>query len=169
MDAQGSYLIANIEMTGNRVPNLVPPEEKEDNQWIEFGDDISGKPLNGQSVRKARDKEVEYIRKSKLYDIVPLSDCFRDTGKKPIAGRWVDINKGDLINEIVRSRWVAKDFKRGINHELFAATPPLEALRIIICQVATSSMDNKRMAGNKRLLIMDVSRAFFYAPVEKLT
>ena len=99
-----------------------------------------------------------------MYDIVPIEWCYRDTGKKPIAGRWVDVNKGDLVHENIRSRWVAKDFKRGANPELFAATPPLETLRILLSRLATSDIQmNKK--SNKRILIMDVSRACFYAPV----
>ena len=63
----------------------------------------------------------------------------------------------------------SKRLKRGVNHELFAATPPLEALRILLSQVATRAPNRSRDPNKKRLLIMDVSRAFFYAPVEKLT
>lgn len=61
---------------------------------------------------------------------------------------------------MIRSRWVAKQFRGSDNEEWFAATPPIEALRALISE-ATSG---KRRT--KRLLICDVSRAFFYAPVQ---
>ena len=57
-------------------------------------------------------EEVAYIRERKIYDIVPLSECWQHTGKKPIAGMWVDVNKGDLERMALRSRYVAKEFKR---------------------------------------------------------
>ena len=47
--------------------------------------------------------------------------------------RWVDTNKGDTINWDVRSRLVARDFKGGDKDrdDLFAATPPLEAKKML--------------------------------------
>ena len=42
---------------------------------------------------------------------------------------------------------------------LFAATPPLEALRSLVSDAAT---DN---TGSKVLMVIDVPRAFFEAPV----
>ena len=44
---------------------------------------------------------------------------------------------------------------------LFAATPPLEALRILLGDAATTGQ------GDKVVSIMDVSRAFFEAPVQR--
>ena len=53
------------------------------------------------------------------------------TGKKPIGVRWVDINKGDDQNPDYRSRLVAKEINTGHDDDLFAATPPIEALKIL--------------------------------------
>ena len=50
------------------------------------------------------------------------------TGKAPIKARWLDINKGDKVHPNYRSRYVAKDFNNEKRFDLFAATPPLEAL-----------------------------------------
>ena len=51
------------------------------------------------------------------------------SGKQPIGVRWIDINKGDEVNPEYRSRLVAQEIKRDHSLELFAATPPLEALK----------------------------------------
>ena len=52
---------------------------------------------------------------------------------------------------------MAKDFKTGNMPELFAGTPPLEALRIICSEAATEG------TCEKVIMINDVRRAFFYA------
>ena len=45
---------------------------------------------------------------------------------------------------------------------LFAATPPLEALRLLISEAATDDFER-----NKVISIIDVARAFFEAPVQR--
>ena len=47
------------------------------------------------------------------------------------------MNKGDDRNWNYRSRWVAKQFKTNTDFELFAATPPLDALRYFISTAAS--------------------------------
>jgi hypothetical protein len=46
-----------------------------------------------------------------------------------------------------------------------AAIPPLEALRALVTEWATL---NKQGQANTRMVICDVSRAFFYAPIDGL-
>ena len=56
-------------------------------------------------------------------------------------GRWVDVNKGGEGAMEVRCRLVARDFKskdKG-RDDLFAATPPLEAKRMLLSRAATST------------------------------
>ena len=74
-------------------------------------DDQSGEPLEPNKVRTARKEEISYFRDMKVYDKVDLSECLSATGRKPIAVRWVDINKGDSANPNYRSRLVAKEYK----------------------------------------------------------
>ena len=45
---------------------------------------------------------------------------------------------------------------------LYAATPPIEALRLILHFAATN-----RETGNFKIMTNDVSRAYFYAPVQE--
>ena len=55
--------------------------------------------------------ELDSVRISELYDIVPKEQSFTETGKPPIPLKWVDTNKGDDRNPFVRSRLVVKDIK----------------------------------------------------------
>ncbi len=83
---------------------------------------------------------------------------------KIVKVRWIDINKGDEENPCYRSRLVAKEFKRGTdNPELFAATPPLEAMRLILSNFATRNKYCR--PGDMGVMVNDVSRAYFYAPI----
>ena len=57
-------------------------------------------------------------------------------GGKVIRGRWVDTNKGDSTAPDYRARFVGKEFNTGIDPTLYAATPPLEALKLIMSQAS---------------------------------
>ena len=95
-----------------------------------------------------------------LYDKVPVEECMRMTGRKPISTRWIDINKGDVSNPNYRSRLVAREINTHKRNDLFAATPPLEALKMIPAMTATA---NK----GESIMINDISRAFFHAKVKR--
>ena len=72
--------------------------------------------------------------KHEVYKKVPIEDCWNATGAAPIGTRWVDVNKGDERNPEYRSRLVAKEIKTSKREDLFAATPPLEAMKIILAR-----------------------------------
>ena len=103
-----------------------------------FYDDISKKPLSPQKVRAARADEVKGVYQHKLFDKVPLKECWDETSADPVSTRWVDINKGDDDDPDYRSRWVGREFKGKDNDrdDLFAATPPLEAKKALIALAA---------------------------------
>ena len=65
-------------------------DDNEDEIRIFWGG-MSGKELNPSLVRKAREDEMEEFRKHKVYVKVPIEECIRKIGKKPIGSRWVDI------------------------------------------------------------------------------
>ena len=87
-------------------------------------DDQSGAPLKPELMRLARIEEIAYFKKMGVYQKVKLEECWNETGKSPIAVRWVDINKGDEACPNYRSRLVAKEFRTDVRPELYAATPP---------------------------------------------
>ena len=87
---------------------------------------------------------------------MPIGHSWEKTGKCPASVRWVDVNNGGEGEMEVRCRLVARDFKgkaKGRDN-LFAATPPLEAKRMLLSRAATST------AGSPRnLLFIDAKKA----------
>lgn len=123
-------------------------------------DDVSNVDLNVEDVLKARALEMEYFAKLRVYDRVDRSEIAR-TGGKLIGTRWVDTNKGDSTNVDVRSRLVGREFNVGRDDALYAATPPLEALRVIISHAATFTCGS----AHREVMVNDVRRAYFYAKI----
>eukprot|EP00969_Alexandrium_andersonii_P111248 4912077-Alexandrium_andersonii.AAC.1 len=62
------------------------------------------------------------------WDVIPIREAYRLTGKRPLKWRWVDCNKGDRGQYDIRCRWVAKEVADHHSDQFSAATPPLEAL-----------------------------------------
>lgn len=165
-DAKGVKPIAFLyNMNGQEKNNFKIPEEEPEcddtNNNLEVAwDDVSGKYLNPDEVRKARAAEIEYYRKMGVYKKVPITECLAKTGQRPIGVRWVDVDKGDRDRPNYRSRLVAKQYRGQKDDDLYAATPPIEALRIVVSAATT---------GNKEKVVMvnDVSRAYMYAMCEE--
>ena len=125
-------------------------------------DDVSSAELNPKLVKEARDVEMQFFKSMGVYTRVPRSEQ-KTTGGKIIQTRWVDVNKGDVSKPNYRSRLVGKEFRTGVDDSLFAATPPLEALRLIISRAATTIEEGKASGESRELMINDASRAYFYA------
>ena len=102
-----------------------------------FWDAVNGGWLPPNEVREAREKEMQYIRRMNVYSRVPREECRRVTGKQPIKLKWVDTRKN---SGEIRSRLVAKEFRDARKPEMFAATPPLEALKLLVSMVASSQL-----------------------------
>ena len=137
----------------------------------EFIDDVSGLPLDPVMVRAARKEEIDVFRQHQVYSKVSIDEAWSKTNKAPIGVRWIDINKGDRLNPEYRSRLVAKEIKRDNREDMFAATPPLEAKKALFSLAATEEYGRMRhrskMRGPKKLLFIDVKRAYFHAPVTR--
>ena len=119
-------------------------------------DDVSGAYLNPVLVAEARKLEMKFFDDMQVYDRVPRSEMLKRQGKI-IKTRWIDVNKGDAQSPNYRSRLVGKEFKTYADDSLYASTPPLEALRLIMSRAATTD-DHPR-----ELMVNDVRRAYFYA------
>ena len=117
-------------------------------------DDVSNRLL-------ARRLEIDFLKKMKVYDQVHRSFA---AGKKVISTRWLDINKGDSERLDYRARLVGRELRLNDHRlDLFAATPPLESLRLL-CSICAS---NQRRARPYRILAIDVKRAYCYAPARR--
>ena len=66
-----------------------------------------------------------------MYEKVKEEECWEKTGRAPIRVRYLDINRGDEKNKEYRSRFVVQEIKRDNREDLFAATPPLEAKKLL--------------------------------------
>jgi hypothetical protein len=147
-------------LAGERMEVDGAPPRVDDEDGVQFWDETSGEQLPAHLVRAARGEELTFMHEWEVWDEAPIEECHRVMGRKPLGGRWVDVNKGDARNPIVRCRYVAKDFANGKNDEFFAATPPLEALRLLLAHVA---------GGNKsdRVLVVDARKAHLHAHVDR--
>ena len=81
----------------------------------------------------------------------------RQLDAPPIGVRWIDHNKGDAQRPNVRCRLVAQDFKTEKNDDLFAGTPPLEALKLVLSRAVSGSK-------TRCVMVNDISRAYLHAP-----
>ena len=116
-------------------------------------DDLSGAVLDPELVQRARDVEMEYFRKMVVYNKVNRSEA---KGRKIIRTKWVDVTKGDSQMVDYRSRLIAMEFNDAPDPSLLASTPPLEAMRYIIHQAATTGRDEAQC-----VMLVDVKRAYF--------
>ena len=144
--------------------------ENEDSQW-EAEDDVHGGSLPAGLVRTARQKEIKYLKDRKVYSYATIGDAWRQTRKKPLKLKWIDTNKGDRRAFNVRSRLVCTEIRRKGTESIFSATPPLESLRILLAKAAsenptsgsTTNYQGKPRSDPYKILLIDVSRAHFYA------
>ena len=124
-------------------------------------DDVNGgNKLDYQGVIEARKAEMEYFDNMQVYERFDRSEMDRTRGKL-IDTRWLDTNKSDEANPLYRSRLVGREFNTHKDDSLYAATPPLEALRLITSWAAT--IDEEGKGHCHEVMINDVSRAYFYA------
>ena len=124
-------------------------------------DDVSGVPLDPKEVMKARKEEVEWMKSKGVYRKIKRQEAKR-RGMKIVRYQWVDVNKGDDERRNYRSRVVAKEFNNGVDmpEDLFAGTPPLGAIRMLLSEAAT--VEDGEVAS-KVVVVIDVKKAFYEA------
>ena len=104
-------------------------------------------------------KNFDYMSQKLVWEIVPREEARRNAWKV-IKSRWIDINKGDDVASLYRSRLVGKEFADKKVDGLFAGTPPLEALRLLVHEAATVEGEEEQ---EKVIMVDDVARAFYEA------
>ena len=97
---------------------------------FDFVDDVTGRPLNHKLAAEARRLEIDFFKNMKVYEKVPRWRA-TEAGGKVVTTRWIDITNGDLQNPNYRARLVGREMKMDKRLDLFAATPPLESLRMM--------------------------------------
>ena len=73
---------------------------------------------------------MEFLHEMGVHEFVTREEAVRSGESKIIKGRWLDVNKGNSISPDYRSRFVGQEFNTGVDSTLYAATPPLEALKL---------------------------------------
>ena len=82
---------------------------------------------------------------------VLVEQGWSQTKGTPIGPKWIDINEGDGDRVENRSR---------LRDDVFSATPPLEAMRLLMSLMMTEIMQ----ARSYKLMFIDISRAHFHSP-----
>lgn len=129
---------------------------------LEFYDDIYGRPLDKELATRARKLEMDFFKKMKAHSKVERSVA-KQLGAKVITTRWIDTNKGDESKPDYRARLVGREIKIDDRPDLFAATPPLESLRMILSICAHHQHDDEPY----RILSSDIKRAYFFAKAKR--
>ena len=126
-----------------------------------YWDDVKGGWLDSKLIAQARKEEMAFVSKHCLYERVPREECYRETGKAPIKTGWADTNKGSEDQPNIRSRWVAKEYNTCARPDLFAATTPLEGVKLVVSDAASAESEDVVLA------VIDVRRAYFYAKAKR--
>eukprot|EP00435_Cladocopium_sp_Y103_P016599 s3099_g4.t1 len=132
--------------------------------WSVFTDEVSGKPLEANRVREARMEEIDYANRYGVWVPVPIEEAWKETGKAPISSRWIDINKGDEERPQYRSRLVIQEVRHSNIEAIFAATPPLESVRMLLSLQRTGN-ERDRKGRRKKVMFIDIRRAHWTAKI----
>ena len=134
----------------------------------EFWDSVNGGYLQTERVREARKEEVEWVRKSDMFDVIPRSEA----DSKVVDLRWIDTNKGDDQDPRYRSRLVLRDIKARKKEgdkiplkDLFSSMPPLEMFKAMLSLFVTKKASKRNEP--LKLGLFDISRAHFYGKLER--
>ena len=124
-------------------------------------DDVTGAPLATNLVKAARKLEMQLFQIRGVFAEYLHRDEVKRMQRKMIRGRWIDTNKGDSAVPDYRSRLVGKEFNVGVDPELFAATPPVEALKLLLGHASA----NKGL--KLHFMFSDVKRAYVNAKAQR--
>ena len=114
----------------------VPPEEQDLSEHHRVGtsiDDVFAAASDRIEVIKVRKTEMQFFRDMGVYTKVK-----REHRMKIILTKWFDVNKGDGKDINYRARLVGKEIAWEKRDDLFAATPPLESLKMILSICASN-------------------------------
>ena len=136
--------------------NMKEPEAEDFEEYA--WDDVNDIPLPLDKVKEARLEEMGHM-KGRIFKVVKKDEAWKVTGKAPISTKWVDTDKTHGTGEpMVRSRWVARDFKdpkEKDREDLFSATPPLEMIRFMLSRQATIRSDKEE----RKTMYLDIKKA----------
>jgi hypothetical protein len=129
--------------------------------YVECWDDVSIMPLDVKLMRAGRDLEMEFFRNIGVWSETHPKATVKGRGGRVIQGRWVDTNNGDPTAPDYRARFVGKEFNTSIGPTLYAATPPLEALKLIMSQASGNRSNGINIMLSDVKGLLPCSRASF--------
>ena len=83
---------------------------------------------------------------------------------KTIGSRWVSCNKNEIADPDVRCRLVGQEVNRHAVESFYAATPPLEAKRMLFNEFASERTRNGKPL---QISFIDVKKTYFYGVPER--
>ena len=102
-----------------------------------FVDVSTGLSLDEWLCRAARKKEIYYFISKGVWELRTINEARTKVGRSPISVRRVEVNKGDDLNPSIRSRLVTREIRTAGQDAIFAPTPPLESLRMVLSMATT--------------------------------
>ncbi|CAK0854151.1 unnamed protein product, partial [Prorocentrum cordatum] len=142
-------------------------DQATEEEMATFYDGISGAVLDPVDVKNARMGEMGYMSRLGVFERRKIPEALQVTGTKPLPSGWVDTNKGDDQKPEQRSRLVAKEARElsTLGPEdaaaTFAATPPLEGLRMILSMAMTGRHEDRV------LTFIDITRAHLRSELQR--
>ena len=135
---EGQYCQVQPEADHDPFDDWAADESPESQSWIRhdgrngYYHTVTGDILPEDLTRQAREEEIRAMEEWQIGEIRPVSEAWRSSGKAPIRGKWVDHNKGDSDQPVIRSRYVACEVNTHKDDSLFAATPPHRGLTVLV-------------------------------------
>ena len=111
-------------------------------------------------MKQACEKELKYLRELGVYENDDEREAIAKYNVIPVDTKWIDTEALEVEPIQLRSRIVAREFKSGDRSDLYAGTPPLEALKAILSIAASHSPEFL-------LMHVDVSRAYFHSKAQR--
>ena len=112
-----------------------------------------------QEVQKAQMEEMQRFDQMGVYRPVTEEEARADPEGVVLGTRWVTTNKGTEEAPRLKSRLVCQEFRTNDKQgELFAGTPGLKVIKLLLSGVATGNLNKERI-----LCVLDIKSAFLYA------
>ena len=108
----------------------------EQNLKEKYLDEYTREVLPPDLMKEAIRDELAWLNVH-VWEGVPMDEVKLQSDAIVVGTRWVMCNKGDIANPDMRARLVAQEVAHEREDSYFAATPPLEAKRALISQMAT--------------------------------
>ena len=123
-----------------------------------YVDEYTRERLPLDLVKQAIIEELNYFNE-RVWELADAKKVLGDSESKAVRTRWVICNKGDTVAPDIRARLVACEVNTYKSYDFYASTPPLEAKRMLLSELATA-----RVLPDGRPLevsFIDVKKAYF--------